>query len=285
MLAIASGDIDDMNNEPEAAVTAAETALTHARETIERQEREIERLRNALSLAATAGVIGSPVTHSRLLEMIVETGAHVIRARAGALFLLDEDRDELTFEVAIGSRAAEAKRFRVPLGHGIAGMVAATGQAMAISDAGSDARLASDIAASVGYVPETMLCVPLFYGSRIIGALELLDKADGQTFSAADMEALALFANQAAVALQLSRTYQHVAQLLRESSDDEGQRENLGASAEEDVDSRDALELAGLVQEIARQGEGERRACRALLLGFADYLRGRSQLGGGSTRR
>ena len=222
-----------------------------------------ERLRDALQLTTTAGIIGSPVSHSRLLEMIVETGAHVIGARAGALFLLDEANDELTFEVAIGSRAAEVKRFRVPLGHGIAGIVAASGQAMAIKDARGDPRLASDIADSVGYVPETVLCVPLFYGDNVIGALELLDKEGG--FSAGDMEALGLFANQAAVALQLSRTYENVAGLL---SDED-------AEGADDV-SRDAVELARLVQEIARYGESERKACRDLLLAFAGYLRARS---------
>jgi len=222
-----------------------------------------ERLRDALQLTTTAGIIGSPVSHSRLLEMIVETGAHVIGARAGALFLLDEANDELTFEVAIGSRAAEVKRFRVPLGHGIAGIVAASGQAMAIKDARGDPRLASDIADSVGYVPETVLCVPLFYGDNVIGALELLDKEGG--FSAGDMEALGLFANQAAVALQLSRTHENVAGLL---SDED-------AEGADDV-SRDAVELARLVQEIARYGESERKACRELLLAFAGYLRARS---------
>jgi GAF domain-containing protein len=232
------------------------------------QAQEIERLRDALRLAATAGIIGAPVTHARLLEMIVETGAHVIGAGAGALFLLDEDEEELTFEVAIGSRAAEVKRFRVPLGHGIAGIVAASGQAMAISDAQNDPRLASDIADSVGYAPQTVLCVPLFYGDNVIGALELLDKEDGQPFTASDMEALGLFANQAAVALQLSRTYQNVARLLGEEG---------GAETEDDA-SREALELAHLVHEIARRGESERKACREILLGFAEYLRARTQV-------
>jgi GAF domain-containing protein len=247
-------------------------ARGHSEKTIAAQAQEIERLRDALSLVATAGIIGSPVTHARLLEMIVETGAHVIGAHAGALFLLDEDEDELTFEVAIGSRAAEVKRFRVPLGHGIAGIVAASGQAMAISDAANDPRLASDIADSVGYVPRTVLCVPLFYGDSVIGALELLDKEGGQPFTGSDLEALGLFANQAAVALQLSRTYQNVARLLGEGV------ETGAAEATEDDASREALELANLVHEIARQGEGERKACREILLGFAEYLRARSRV-------
>jgi GAF domain-containing protein len=155
------------------------------------------------------------------------------------------------------------KRFRVPLGHGIAGIVAASGQAMAIRDAAGDPRLASDIADSVGYVPETVLCVPLFYGDNVIGALELLDKEGG--FSAGDIEALGLFANQAAVALQLSRTYENVAGLMADAD----------AEGADDV-SRDAVELARLVQEIARYGESERKACRDLLLSFAEYLRARS---------
>ena len=237
------------------------------RETIAQQEEELARLRSALSLAATAGVIGSPVSHARLLEMIVETGAHVIGAEAGALFLLDEERSELTFEVAVGGKAEEARRFRVPLGHGVAGIVAASGQPMAISEAESDPRLAADIAESVGYVPRTVLCVPLFYGSRIIGALELLDKAGGETFSAADIDALSLFANQAAVALQLSRTYQGVARLAAGEP----------GGAVDDPAAREALELAELVHEIALGGDDARSACRSMLLGFAEYLRARAR--------
>jgi GAF domain-containing protein len=267
-----------MSEDQEADVRAA---LAQARDAIARQAREIERLREALSVAATAGIIGSPVTHSRLLEMIVETGAHVIGARAAALFLVAEDTNELVFEVATGSKADAVKKFRVPVGHGIAGLVVASGQAIAIGDAGSDPRLASDIAQSVGYVPQTILCVPLFYGNRIIGALELLDKNAG-TFSASDMETLALFANQAAVALELSRLYQDIGRFVRDSVGglEDEQTEGLpepqvgrDRSAEDDSAARETLELARLVHEIARQGENERRACQTILLGFAEYLR------------
>jgi GAF domain-containing protein len=137
---------------------------------------------------------------------------------------------------------------------------------MAIGDAQSDPRLASDIADSVGYVPETVLCVPLFYGDHVIGALELLDKEGDGSFSAGDMESLGLFANQAAVALQLSRTYENVAGFLAEAE----------GAGEVDEASRDTLELARLVQEIVRYGDSERKACRAILLGLAEYLRERS---------
>ena len=168
------------------------------------------------SSRSAAGTIASPVTHARLLQLIVETAADVIGARAGALFLVDEAHNELTFEVAIGPKAAEVKRIRVPHGQGVAGLVAASGQPMAIADAGSDPRHASDIAQQIGYYPETILCVPLFYGDRLTGVLELLDKDGAPAFSAADMNTLGLFANQAAVAIEQSRTHRNLAALLAE---------------------------------------------------------------------
>jgi GAF domain-containing protein len=277
-----------------------ESSLAQAQETIARQAEEIERLRHrlagerfgedlrdALTLTTAVGNIASPVTHSRLLEMIVETAAHVIFARAAALFLIDEEGQELVFEVALGSKAQEAKKFRVPLGHGIAGLVAMSGQPMAISGAESDPRQAADIARSVGYIPQSILCVPLFYHDQIIGVLELLDKEGAPSFSAADMEDLGLFANQAAVAIEQSRTNRNLAALLGEvlgsiGGATDGQRQELQEHArafaerlEGDAAFRQALDLARLVQEIAHQGENELKGCQAILRGFAEYLRSR----------
>jgi GAF domain-containing protein len=276
-------------------------ALARAQETIARQQGEIERLKRrlgderftedlheALTLAATAGTIASPVTHSRLLEMIVETAAHVISARAAALFLIDEETQELIFEVALGSKADEVKKFRVPLGHGIAGLVAVSGQPMAVSDAERDPRQAADIARSVGYTPQSILCVPLFYYDQVIGVLELLDKEGAPSFSATDMEDLGLFANQAAVAIEQSRTNRNLAAFLGEvlqslGGTTDGRAERLQERArdfanriEEDVAFRQAFDLARLVQEIAYQGENELKGCQAILRGFAEYLRSRS---------
>lgn len=278
-------------------------ALARAQETIERQAREIQRLerrvgderfaedlRDALALASAAGTIASPVSHSRLLEMIVETAANVIFARAAALFLIDEEAEELIFEVALGSKAEEVKKFRVPLGHGIAGLVALSGQPMAVT--GEDhPRQASDIAESVGYKPRNILCVPLFYHDQIIGVLELLDKEGADSFSPDDMHDLGFFANQAAVAIEQSRINRNLSGLLNETlrsiGDGGGVQERARAFAnglDQDPAFRQALELARLVGEIAHQGENELKGCQAILRGFAEYLRSKpepmTELGG-----
>lgn len=280
-----------MSDEP---VGGHRETLAQARETIESQAKEIkhlkrrladerfaEDLREALTLAAVAGTIASPVSHSRLLEMIVETAANVIFARAAALFLIDEEREELVFEVALGSKAEEVKKFRVPMGHGIAGLVAVSGQPMAVSGE-NHPRQAADIAESVGYKPRSILCVPLFYGDQIIGVLELLDKEGADSFSPEDMQDLGFFANQAAVAIEQSRINRSLAGLLGELLPAVGDGEGLqrrarafAAGLEEDPAFREALELARLVGEIAHEGENELKGCRAILRGFAEYLRAR----------
>jgi GAF domain-containing protein len=276
-----------------------EEELVRAREEISRLKRRLaderfaEDLRDALTLAAAAGSIASPVEHSRLLEMIVGTAAGVIPSRSAALFLIDEEAEELIFQVALGPEAEQVKDLRVPLGHGIAGLVAASGQPMAVSDAAEDPRQAADIAESVGYAPGTLLCVPLFYDEEVIGVLELLDREGAPSYDARDMATLGLFANQAAVAIEQSRAQGSVAALLEEvlrstwGTEDarsrglEERAEGFAAGVEEDPSHRRARELARLVGEISRRGEQESVACRTILQGFADYLRSPPEEPGG----
>jgi GAF domain-containing protein len=271
-------------------------ALARAQETIARlqgensllqrrlsAERFAEDVRQALTLASTTGTLAAPVSHSRLLEMIVGAAMQVISAAAGSLFLVDEEGRELIFEVALGGKAEEVRRFRVPLGHGIAGLVAVSGQAMAVSEAESDPRQATDIAEAVGYIPQSILCVPLFYNDEVIGVLELLDKQGAPAFSPEDIDILGLFAGLAAVAIEQSRAFQHLAPLLGAVLSADGAEpgsERLldgarayAATVEEDASYRQALELALLIQGIVRQGPNETQAVRAILEGFDRYLR------------
>lgn len=269
-------------------------------ETVARQQAEIERLkrrvaddqfaeelRSAFSLTAVADTLSIPVPQSQLLEMIVETAAHLITSRGAALFLIDDAAQELVFEVALGDKADEVKKFRVPMGTGIAGLVAVTGQPMAISDAQNDPRQAADIAKAVDYKPDSLLCVPLFFNDQIIGVLELLDREGQPSYSPEDMEALGLFAGQAAVAIGQSRTHQRLASLLADTlagvsslSPDQTERLRQGADAMasrlgDDTVFRRRLSLARLTMEIAGQGDAETEACETILRGFAEYLRSR----------
>ena len=270
-----------------ATITELQAEIAILRRQIDEQRLAVD-LRRAFTLGSTAGVISAPVVPARLLEMIVQVAADVISARAASLFLIDPEQQDLVFEVAIGPKAEAVEKFRVPLGHGVAGIVALTGQAMAVSDVQSDPRHASDISRSVGYLPESILCVPLFYDDQVIGVLELLDKEGATSFGPSDIDHLGLFANLAAVAIEQSRVQGNLVALVSETLaplDDAAagtqplveKARALAQGLETDEAYRQTIEIARLVGEIAHQGEDERAAVQAILRGFAGYLRARGE--------
>jgi GAF domain-containing protein len=222
--------------------------------------------------------------HARLLETIVATAARAVRTRYGSLFLVDEDTQELVFEVSLRERIEDLRTFRLPLGRGIAGMVAITGQAIAVSDVASDPRHAAEIAQQTGYTPRNMLCVPLQSGDRVLGVLQLLDKVGNDAFTIADMEAVGLFANQAAVTIEQSSMHRSVLGLLarglRRLAELAAGPTQAMPSAEPDFASggpqdpayQRALELARLVNEIAEHGEDVGKACSAVLHSLTAYV-------------
>lgn len=282
-----TGRVDDVAP-PDAAVTIARQQAE-----IERLQRRVtedrfaQDLRDALTTASATGAIGAPVSYSRLLEMIVATAADIIDAKAALVCLVDPEHDELVFEASLGGDDEVSKAVRVPLGDGVAGLVALTGHPMAISDTAEDDRDANDIAAAVGFAPNNILCVPLSFQDEVIGVLELLDKEGAATFSVADMEAIGLFANLAAVAIEQSRNHSRVgamvADLIRAvDGSPDYDRHGLTQRAHEfttdlgkQTGFRNSLALARLVQEIVHHGDEATEACKGILKSFVQFLRSR----------
>ena len=86
------------------------------------------------------------------------------------------DGSALTFVAADGVGAAEVIGVEVPVGRGLVGWAAMSGQPVAVRDVRTDARFAQDIAESTGYVPTVVFAAPFFdQGGEVLGVLEILD--------------------------------------------------------------------------------------------------------------
>src|SRR3954454_22941045 len=170
-------------------------------------------LREALVRRSAAGAPLAFGAHTELIQQILRTAAHALAAEAGVLFLIDAEAEELVCMAALVD-SAPARGFRVPLGSGIVGWVAATGQPIAISDASQDPRFAGSVSRGAGYVPKSVLCLPLRSEELVFGVLQLCDKNGGEPFTANDMALLGHFASLAAVAIEQSRVVRDLAQLF-----------------------------------------------------------------------
>jgi len=175
--------------------------------------------RRVASISAFAKALGAPLEPARgrslalsveqpdaprsMMEAVVRTAAGVFEAAASSIALTDATTGELVYQSGWGAGAREIVGVRLPPGTGISGDVVATGQGQAVRDCRSDPRFAAQIAAGTGYVPRTMLVVPLLRADSPIGVLSLLDRRDGGFYGSADMERATMFAELAVTALDV----------------------------------------------------------------------------------
>ena len=158
-----------------------------------------EELRDAVA----AGVLAAEAGHRELLQSIVEVARAIFGARASSIFLIDAEADELVFEAVAGEGSASLIGQRLPSSTGIAGWVLMARQPLVLDDLEHDPRFARDVAESTGYVPKSLMAVPLLHEEEVLGVLQVLDRPQRERFSLQEMELLGLFANQAAIALDL----------------------------------------------------------------------------------
>jgi GAF domain-containing protein len=158
---------------------------------------------NDLQAAVAAGVLGSEEQFRALLQSIVDVARAIFRAKASSILLLDEEADELVFEAAADPEAEALIGKRFPSSTGIAGFVLVSRQPLVIDDVLTDPRFSKETAESTGFIPKGLMAVPLLHEERALGVLEVLDRPQDSKFTLAEMELLGLFANQAAIALDL----------------------------------------------------------------------------------
>jgi GAF domain-containing protein len=156
-----------------------------------------------LRAAVAAGALGSEDAYRELLQSVVEVARAIFGARASSVFLHDDESDELVFEAVAGEGAGELIGRRFPSSTGIAGWVLVTRQPLVIEELEKDPRFEREVAESTGFVPKGLMAVPLLHEDRALGVLEVLDRPASAAFSLAEMELLGLFANEAAIALDL----------------------------------------------------------------------------------
>jgi len=211
-----------------------------------------------LKAAVAAGVVGSQESFRELLQSVVEVARAIFGAEASSIFLLDEQSDELVFEAIAGQGAEKLLGQRFPSSTGIAGWVLVTRQPLVIEDVTEDPRFAKDVAEQTGYVPKGLMAAPLLHDERALGVLEVLDRPQRSQFSLVEMDLLGLFANQAAIALDLLQRARRAESMLAESGEGAEVVARLAATVDslEDEQRAAGLKLLGAVEEVLRRDEG-----------------------------
>lgn len=176
-----------------------------------------------------------------LLRLIAEATTQLLDADRATIFLLDRERDELWSTVALGDGAGE---IRSPVGVGIAGLVARTGEPINLADAYADERFSPEADLRTGYRTRTLLTYPMTgREGRVIGVFQVVNK-DGGPFTPDDEETLSSLAASAAVAVENAQLVSEQKRLWR----------SLITTLAATVDARDQ-QTAGHSRRVTRYAE------------------------------
>jgi len=185
----------------------------------------IERRRNpaARSEPREAGEVaafhelGKALTSSlqldQVLRTIMEKIDEFLHPDIWSLLLVDEAKQELYFELAIGKNAHTLKDVRIKMGQGIAGWVAENQQAVIVPDVSKDTRFFSKVDEKTKMETHSIVAVPVRFRDHCLGVIELINCVGAHGFGDRDMALLEALTDFAAIALENARHVQRIHEL------------------------------------------------------------------------
>jgi signal transduction histidine kinase len=179
----------------------------------------IQRERGELAtLFEVSQLVNSTLQLEQLLEIVIDRAIAVTGAERGFLMLRDEASRQLHFAVARNMRRQDIEESSFQVSRSIVNRVAETAEPILTDNASEDPRFADSVSIAT-YVLRSILCVPLQVKNRSVGVLYVDNRVRIGLFTPEDLDLLTAFANQAAVAIENARLFEHVCILDRLKGD------------------------------------------------------------------
>jgi diguanylate cyclase (GGDEF)-like protein len=161
--------------------------------------------------------LGKALTSSLELEQVLRTIMEKIdeflRPDTWSMLLVDEAKQELYFELAIGKGAQALKEVRIKMGQGIAGWVAQNNEAVIVPDVGKDTRFFSQVDSKTKMETRSIVAVPVRFRDHCLGVIELVNCMGPEGFDDRSMALLEALSDFAAIAIENARHVKRIHEL------------------------------------------------------------------------
>jgi putative nucleotidyltransferase with HDIG domain len=181
---------------------------------------EIEEKAKRLVLLSKLGrILNSTLDRREVRRRAMEAATQLMKAKVGSLLLIDEERRQLYFEVALGNQEETVKKLTLSMGEGIAGWVAKNGKPLIVNAPEKDTRFFKGVDGRTGFRTRNIICVPVKVKERVIGVLEAVNKKRGEQFDRDDLSLFVSLADQVAIALDNARLYQELEEMFFQTAE------------------------------------------------------------------
>ncbi len=201
-----------------------------------------------------------------LLDQILEYALEILSCEAGTLFLVDDQTEELVFEVVKGPVALELVGKRLPPGAGHVGHAVQTGLPAIVNSARFTREWSKMSDEETGFETRDLILVPMSVKGKVVGVIEVINKLNGLPFNQEDLDLLSAFTSQAAIALENARLYTLTDQQLAERVDELAVMQRIDRELNASLDVSRAMRItlewamrrskadAGLVGAVSEEG-------------------------------
>ncbi|MHB8627210.1 MAG: GAF domain-containing protein [Aggregatilineales bacterium] len=183
----------------------------------------------------------------KLLGIIMQSAVEILSAEAGSLLLREQTTGDLVFTLAIGGAGEHLVGTHIPAGTGIAGKVVETGQPVIVNDTANDSTWFGDVQSGSrkgrDFRTNAIVAVPLIARGSVIGVLEVINKRDRTQFVQTEVDLLATFASQAAIAIENARLFQMTDQQLEARVEQMGNMQRIDQELNRTLDVHSVVTL------------------------------------------
>jgi diguanylate cyclase (GGDEF)-like protein len=166
------------------------------------ESRQMEHLRVFHDVARA---LTSSLELEEILSAIMNKMAQFFGPERWSMLMVDEKTQDLYYVIAVGENAESLKGLRIPLGEGVAGWVAKTGNPLVVPDVALDPHWSAFAARHRDLNIQSIACVPVRSGDRTLGVIQLLNsKLD--LLSEYSISFLRILCDYAAIAIQNARS-------------------------------------------------------------------------------
>ena len=155
----------------------------------------------------------STLNPREVLEIIMKEISELFKPRTWSLLLVDEEKNELYFEIAIGPNSEKLKKIRLKIGEGIAGWVAQHGEPVITNNPYEDERFNRKVDEIINFKTQSIIAVPLKSKGKILGVIELINELSDGKFTKDDLILLQTFSDFAAIAIENARYVEKIKEL------------------------------------------------------------------------
>ncbi len=222
---------------------------------VEKVNQQVEELeeerRNLTALAGVGQVINSSLDLSIVLQIVMDTIIRITGAERGFLMLRDSQGNLVT-HIARNWVQESLNTTELHISFTIIDRVVNEGQPVLTTNAQEDPRFGNQDSV-IAHNLRSILCVPLRVKNEVTGVIYADNRIRSGLFTAKQLDLLAAFANQAAVAIENARLFDSVKQTLSEVTELKSLMDNVFESIASGVLTADIEERILLCNRAAEE--------------------------------